>query len=378
LPSFIDQDPGTAPLWIGKSCTTPLHHDVMNSLLCQIVGTKHFRLVSPDQFGKLDHRHGLQSNLSYFSWLSDEEAERRGIAYQDFVIHAGEALFLPVGWWHCVRTFEPSITAAFGRFRWDQKNWFGSSFEALMKTAQPRMCLNMIVRDEVRIVGRLLESVASHIDTFVILDTGSTDGTVELIQQWANRHNIRGEVHRSEFIDFSTSRNLALDFAARSSIPWDYLLLLDADFEFRFSDPNWRATLTEPVYRLPLRRHEELLARESLLHRTVNARYYGRTHEVLKIDAPSTLNQTIGICDHDDGSSHDVKLARDLALLELDLQDDSADGRAMFYLGAARMAMGDRHGARELWARRVQLPEDSYRTRWRALSLLRPGDAANA
>lgn len=132
LPSFVAQQPGTAPFWIGNQCLTPLHHDVMNSLLCQVVGTKHFRLVTPDQFDRIDHRHGLQSNLSNHGWLSDEDAQKRGIACQDFVIHAGEALFLPVGWWHCVRTYEPSITAAFGRFRWDQRNWCGSRFEALM------------------------------------------------------------------------------------------------------------------------------------------------------------------------------------------------------------------------------------------------------
>ena len=43
------------------------------------------------------------------------------------------------------------------------------------------ICLNMIVKDEAPVIERLLVSVQSVIDYFVIVDTGSQDGTPDLI-----------------------------------------------------------------------------------------------------------------------------------------------------------------------------------------------------
>ena len=44
------------------------------------------------------------------------------------------------------------------------------------------LCLNMIVKNESKIIRRLLESVAPYIDCYCICDTGSTDNTIEIIQ----------------------------------------------------------------------------------------------------------------------------------------------------------------------------------------------------
>jgi hypothetical protein len=94
---------------------TPLHHDLTNNLMCQVLGSKHVRLVSPDQFDKIDHRAGVHSNIG---WLTDEIAAERGIAVQDFYLRPRDALFLPVGWWHCVRTDEPSVSVVYSSFVW--------------------------------------------------------------------------------------------------------------------------------------------------------------------------------------------------------------------------------------------------------------------
>ena len=46
----------------------------------------------------------------------------------------------------------------------------------------PKICLNMIVKNESRVIERLLRSVLPLIDTYCICDTGSTDNTVEIIK----------------------------------------------------------------------------------------------------------------------------------------------------------------------------------------------------
>ena len=48
----------------------------------------------------------------------------------------------------------------------------------------PTLCLNMIVKNESKIITRLFDSVLSIIDCYCICDTGSTDNTVELITDY--------------------------------------------------------------------------------------------------------------------------------------------------------------------------------------------------
>jgi glycosyltransferase involved in cell wall biosynthesis len=44
-----------------------------------------------------------------------------------------------------------------------------------------KICLNMIVKNESKTIKRLLESVISIIDYYVICDTGSTDDTIKIV-----------------------------------------------------------------------------------------------------------------------------------------------------------------------------------------------------
>ena len=45
---------------------------------------------------------------------------------------------------------------------------------------QQSVCLTMIVRNEAHIVGEVLDATAPYIDYWVVVDTGSTDGTQDL------------------------------------------------------------------------------------------------------------------------------------------------------------------------------------------------------
>ena len=50
----------------------------------------------------------------------------------------------------------------------------------------PKICLNMIVKNESKIILRLLNSIYTLIDGYCICDTGSTDDTVEMIETFSN------------------------------------------------------------------------------------------------------------------------------------------------------------------------------------------------
>jgi len=61
--------------------------------------------------------------------------------------------------------------------------------------ARPAICLNMIVRNEAHIIRETLDSVVPYISSWVIVDTGSNDGTQDLIRDHMGRRGIPGELH---------------------------------------------------------------------------------------------------------------------------------------------------------------------------------------
>jgi glycosyltransferase involved in cell wall biosynthesis len=113
------------------------------------------------------------------------------------------------------------------------------------------ICLNMIVRNESANLPTLFASLEGQVDYFVIADTGSTDGTPELIAALSNRHGIPGTVTRHPWIDFSTNRNLVLQDALAlkqdGAHHCNWLMILDADEELRVDRSDWREKLKSGV-----------------------------------------------------------------------------------------------------------------------------------
>lgn len=87
------------------------------------------------------------------------------------------------------------------------------------------LSLVMIVKNESFSIQRTLDSVRGVVDRFTIVDTGSTDGTLDIIRA-ALADGWKGELIEAPFVDFSTTRNLALDAADDKSV---FALMLSGD-----------------------------------------------------------------------------------------------------------------------------------------------------
>lgn len=58
-----------------------------------------------------------------------------------------------------------------------------------------------IVKNESRIITRMLDTLAGQLAGISICDTGSTDNTIELIQKWGHYHDVSTIVHRYQYTD---------------------------------------------------------------------------------------------------------------------------------------------------------------------------------
>ncbi|HWT93798.1 MAG TPA: glycosyltransferase, partial [Solirubrobacteraceae bacterium] len=143
------------------------------------------------------------------------------------------------------------------------------------------VALCMIVKDEERVLDRCLASAAPFVDEIVVVDTGSTDRTVEI----AERHGAR-VLHHAWTDDFAEARNVGVDAATS-----DWILFLDADEWFEpaaaqqlkeLTRKPWREGFRLPVHnRVGSERNATVVVHEALrlfrnrpLHR-----FRGRVHE---------------------------------------------------------------------------------------------------
>jgi tetratricopeptide (TPR) repeat protein len=195
----------------------------------------------------------------------------------------------------------------------------------------PVLCLNMIVKDESKIVERLVDSVAPYIGYYVVCDTGSSDGTPELIRERFAKKGVAGEVHAIPFVNFERARNAALEVGRKATADFDYFLLADADMELVVEDSSFARHLSAAAYSVKQQSGSFAYYNPRLLKRDVNARYVGPTHEYLKVEGLSRLDG-LKFRDHACGSSRSIKIERDTKLLLEALRENPDDVRSMFYL----------------------------------------------
>ena len=124
-----ERDARWTSMWFGPAGTvTPLHHDTANVLFCQVFGKKRFLLFPPSDLFLTHSMHCIQSSRRAAEEERPDPAalpEFAQGAAKEVVLSSGEALFLPVGWWHHVRALEVSINLAFTAFRLpNQFNWY--------------------------------------------------------------------------------------------------------------------------------------------------------------------------------------------------------------------------------------------------------------
>ena len=211
----------------------------------------------------------------------------------------------------------------------------------------------MIVRNEAAIIERALESVADHIAYWVISDTGSTDETKRLISDFFDDRGIAGEFCDRPFDTFEGARNFALDAARGSAGAFEYILLMDADMQFRVDQPDFRDHLGAPIYAVQQRAGISYW-NARLLRRDTTHRYRGVTHEYLEGSGGAPQLAGVWFLDAADGGNRPGKFERDIRLLQGGLEEEPDNARYTYYLAQSYRDAGQLERAAQTYARRFE------------------------
>lgn len=119
ISQLLGPEPGM--LWVGPAGTfTPLHFDLTNNLLIQITGRKRLLLVSPSQTKLLANRRHVFSDVHDLEDAAcmARHPQAQGVRPYIVTLEPGDMLFIPVGWWHQVRSLDFSVMMTCTNFLW--------------------------------------------------------------------------------------------------------------------------------------------------------------------------------------------------------------------------------------------------------------------
>jgi len=153
----------------------------------------------------------------------------------------------------------------------------------------PRLGLCMIVKDEEHVIERCLESIYKYIDYWVICDTGSTDKTKEVIQNFFDKKKIPGEIVDIPWEGFGKSRTKALECAEGKM---EYAWMIDADDSVA-GTPIIPKNMNADAYNLKIKRGDYTWFRNHIFRLESKWRYEGVLHEYATCDAMDANNQVV-------------------------------------------------------------------------------------
>lgn len=230
--------------------------------------------------------------------------------------------------------------------------------------------LNMIVKNEAHVIRRCLDSVWHLLDYYVIVDTGSTDGTQQIIRDYFAEKNIQGEVIDYPFTDFADCRNVALRAIDGKT---NFMVWIDADeileTGYGHNDKRFKDELADFDFCYIDCIKDGFKSRNIHFINLKNKwRWHGYVHEYLHVpfcDMGKLKATTMEGCTTvygNDGASWKgdkwEKIEKYISLLERQHEKEPREGRWLYYIGNTYRALESESGIRsaiECFEKRVAL-----------------------
>lgn len=223
-------------------------------------------------------------------------------------------------------------------------------------TPHKTICLNMIVKNESAVITRCLQSLLPMIDYWVIVDTGSTDNTREIITDFMKIKGVPGELHNRPWVDFGHNRNEALQLARGKG---DYVFFIDADEFLMYASDFTKIQLDKDYYYVTTKGAGVSYMRLLCINNHLEWKWEGVLHEVIsppptRVGAifPKVMNITTceGV-----RSKDPAKIEKDVAILEKAVKDEPTSSRYEFYLAQTYFEIQKYELALQHYEKRIQM-----------------------
>ncbi len=189
----------------------------------------------------------------------------------------------------------------------------------------------MIVKNETPVIRRCLKSVYPWIDHWVIVDTGSTDGTQSVVVD--SMAGIPGSLHERPWRDFAHNRNEALKLARPHA---DYVLFIDADEQLQVPDGFEWPELSADGYMFRCLLDTWSYYRNSLISTRLDWHWEGVIHEYLTCPQPHKWQNLQGpeiLVSRDGARARDPSTyLKDIEVLKAAVKREPGHTRYTFYL----------------------------------------------
>lgn len=236
---------------------------------------------------------------------------------------------------------------------------------------KPHIAVLFMLKNEESRIQVSLDSVRDVADSIVLYDTGSTDKTIDIVTRFCNKQCIPLRLKKGEFVDFSTSRNVSLDFADQFD-DIDYLLMLDCNDELKSESVNnlkvhCKSFFHKTEYNAFHLLQEWLCGSETnkyynirLLKPRSGWRYKCKVHEY--ITKPDSREPVVRLCDvviyqnrnEDKDGKTGKRFSRDKELLLSAYKEDPTEPRMLFYLAQTCECLNQHDEALKYYIKRIE------------------------
>lgn len=207
-----------------------------------------------------------------------------------------------------------------------------------------KLALNFICKDESHVVERMLNTAKSITDLIVVVDTGSTDGTQDLIRKFGEENNIPTFVYDRPFDTFENSRNHAMNMLRQvvSDLDWNpddvHGYWFDCDEQLMIDPKFSKSQFTKDLYMINTYIGQMKYTRNTFFRVSKPFRFYGPVHEFIICEdknITSGLAENIAVDVKMEGASWKGNIADKYLshahVLEKYINGDRTDPRWIFY-----------------------------------------------
>ena len=234
--------------------------------------------------------------------------------------------------------------------------------------------ITFMIKNSGDIIRYVLTENLKIADQITILDTGSTDNTLDIVYEIVNKDPNRIKVYEEPFVDFSTSRNRLMDLAEEKNRRCAFHIMLDDTYVLRDSN-KLRKFLDEirsdefPSFSINIKGRDVIYSSNRITRPESKLRYHYKIHEI--IDCKNGESALIPI---DKGYIEDLqsdymvdrtmnRKENDLKLLFEELEENPEDPRLYYYIAETYLCMKNYVDAHEYYLKRSKMngfSEETY------------------